>query len=159
MTAPTNQLPPVETLASLPKQALIIYALRCARRAEPLYAEKNSDPTRARYVRACIDSAYNYLVTDRFINTYSSISFNSFASDYGVKSAEFAAMAAEETYNQITDPDYDAEMAEYDEATPADRAECAASYSLLATYDTHLPVDEARRCERIALHAALSDFE
>lgn len=158
MTAPTHQLPPVEALASLPRRAQIAYAIRCALRAEPLYAERDANPLRAQYVRACIDSAINYFSAQQFHNTYSAVRFNSFAADYGVQSAEFAAMASEEAYNEENDQDYDAEMAEYDESTAAHRVECAASFSLLATYDTHLPVEEARRTERIALSATLADY-
>ncbi len=67
-------------------------------------------------------------------------------------------MAAEAAFNEDNDSDYDAEEAEYDEMTTAHRVECAAAFSLLAVYESHSPIEEARRLERLALAVTLVDF-
>ncbi len=135
------------------------YAIRCALRAEPLYADQNSDPLRARFVRDCIEKATNYFTSGQFENASASVEFAPSFADYGVQAAQFTVMAAEAAFNEDNDPDYDSEEAEDDEATPAHRIESVASFSLLAVYDTHSPLDEARRCERIAFAVTLADFK
>lgn len=161
--APVNELPTVDELAELSHRALVAYAIRCAQRAEPLYIEKNlyiekhQEPIRARYVRETIESAIQYLKGE-FSRSKVATEFDTFASDHALNAAEYARYTAEECYNSENDPDYDAEMAEDDETTPAHRAKCAASFSLAATYETNLPLEEARRTEKITLQATLSDF-
>lgn len=78
--------------------------------------------------------------------------------DYGVSSAFFAREAAYSAFCEDNDPDYDAEDAEYDETTPANRVEHVATFSLLAVYDVSGPLEESRHCERLALAVTLSDF-
>ena len=135
------------------------YAIRCAQRAEPLYADQNSDPLRARFVREYIEKATTYFMSGQFVHASTSVDFDPSFADYGLQAARFALMAAEDAFNEDNDPDYDAEEAEDDEATPAHRVESVASFSLLAVYDTHSPLDEARRCERVALAVTLADFK
>ncbi len=160
MTAPTHQLPSVQEIALLPKRSQLAFAIRCAERVEPLYADKYVDPRRARHVRACIELATNYFLTLQLADASESIFYDykpKFKDD-GVQAAEFAAMAAEAAFNEDNDPDYDAEEAEYDEMTTAHRVETAATFSLLAVYESHSPIEEARRLERLALAVTLIDF-
>lgn len=159
MTAPIHHLPPVEEIASLPKRSQIAYAIRCALRAEPLYAEQDTNPIRARFVHANIETAIRYFLIGRYDKHSASIDFNPSFQDYGVEASVFAAMASEDAFDEVNDPEYDTEMAAYDEATPAHRVECVATFSLLAAADTHLPAGEADRIQRIALAAALADFQ
>lgn len=158
MTAPTNQLPTLEDLNALSKRRQMIYAIRCAQRAEPLYAEKRPDRDRALYIHSRLETALAYLATGTLEKNSTEIQFSSY-SDYGIQSVDFAAMAAEDFYNEATDPEYGLEFAEYDEATPAHRVEWAAHFSVLTAYDTHLPLEEARRNERVALSATLADYD
>jgi len=160
MTAPTHQLPSVQRIATLPKRSQVAYAIRCAKRVEPLYADKIIDPVRARHVRACIELATSYFLTEKLVDATASIIYNykPRAKDHGVQAAEFAAMAAVAAFNEDNDPDYDAEEAEYDEMTSAHRVDHAATFSLLAVYESHAPIEEARRCERLVLAVTLVDF-
>lgn len=152
-----DELPTPEDLDTLSDRAKVAYAVRCAQRAEPLYIDKDDDRARATYIRSAIEAALCYLAGDyRGLPRFNE--FEMFAGNYAASAATYAYFAAEESYNAENDPDYDAEMAECDETTPAHRAETVARFSLLAAYDSHDLIDEARRIERVALHAALSDF-
>ena len=160
MTAPTHELPSVQSVANLARRSQLAYAIRCAKRVEPLYADKYIDPVRARHVRDCIELAMNYFLTQQKEDNFESIlyDYKPRFKDHGVQAAEFAAMAAETAFNEDNDPDHDAEEAEYDEMTTAHRVECAAAFSLLAVYESHSPIEEARRFERLALAVTLVDF-
>ena len=158
MTAPTQQLPPATEIAKLPKRSQMAYAIRCALRVEPLYADKDPSVLRAHFVRACIDTAQEYFDTGRFEDKLESLNSDQTFSDHGASAAFFAREAAYAAHCEETDPDYDAEEAEYDEATLAHRVECVSTFSLLAVYHTSGPLEDSRRCERLALARTLADF-
>lgn len=160
MTAPTHQLPSVQQIASLPTRSQLAYAIRCAKRVEPLYADKYMDSLRARHVTACIDLATEYFLTQQLPDSATAIiyDYKPKHKDHGVQTAEFAALAAQAAFNEENDPDYDREEADDDEATTAHRVDSSATFSLLSVYESHSPIEEARRFERLALAVTLADF-
>lgn len=158
MTAPTQLLPPAAEIAKLPKQSQIAYAIRCALRVEPLYADKAPDILRARFVSACIETAREYFDTGRFEDKAESIQYDHTGKDYGVQAAVFVREASYSAYCEENDPDYDPQDAEDDESTPAHRVEHVAAFSLLAVYDVSGSLEESRRCERLALDLTIADF-
>lgn len=159
MTAPTKELPAVRKIAKLSKKAQIAYGIRCAQRAEPLYADKKKDVVRARYLRNCIDAAVYYFETGELLETtVSLVNEPPKGSDYAQAAGRSLSNAALTAYAADHDPEYDAKEAKQEEATPAHRISNVGTYALFATYDAIDPMEEARRCERIALAAALEDF-
>ncbi len=119
------------------------------------------DSLRAKHVKDCIDLATEYFLTQQLPDsaTATIYGYKPRHKAHGVQTAEFAALAAQAAFNEENDPDFDREEAEHDETTSAHRVDSTATFSLLSVYDSHSPLEEARRLERLAPAVTLADFD